>query len=300
MRARYFSFAAALALPLLVVSLASAGEEIAWPTLGDTPPGTPGTGRGDAAIVVAIEEYDQLPWVLGAEHNGQDWVGWLNRTRGIQLARVRQVFGGATVSTIRDQALEAARDVRPGGTLWFVFIGHGAPAPGLGGSVLVGQAAPRTEAALSDRSYVLLRDELLDELSATLPRDAWLVAVLDACFSGQDPTGQELVPGLQASSYRADSFTEASRRTLFVATSQLEYAGNLPGSQRPAFSYLLLGALRGWADDPAISGNGDGHVTDREAISYAETALRTALRGRRNQTPRMLGSAGALDLSGIE
>jgi hypothetical protein len=33
----------------------------------------------------------------------------------------------ATVEKIEAFAKKAAADVKPGGTLWFVFIGHGAP-----------------------------------------------------------------------------------------------------------------------------------------------------------------------------
>jgi hypothetical protein len=40
-----------------------------------------------------------------------------------------------------------------------------------------------------------------------------------------------------------------------------QFAGPLPGLGRPAFSWLVLGALRGWGD-----ADRDGTVTAREAV----------------------------------
>ena len=296
-------------LLLAVPTLLAAGGGIDWPSLSPQPPVAVGGGVNDAALVVAIEEYEKLPWVLGAEANGTDWVLWLKESRGIRLDRIRQVLGGVgTIPEIRAEAQEAVAAVKPGGTLWFVFIGHGAPSPSQGGAALLGVATPRTEKGWSDPTYVFSRDAFLDELADGLPPDAQLVAVLDTCFSGQGSRGEELLEEALQGSYRADTWElrepghpqGRGSRTVFVATSDQEYAGPLPGLGRPAFSYLLLGALRGWADDPTVSGDGSGTVSAREAVVYAETALRTALGGTRQQTPRLVSDAGGLGLPAAE
>ena len=62
-----------------------------------------------------------------------------------------------------------------------------------------------------------------------------------------------------------------------------QLAGPLPGLNRPAFSYLVLGALRGWAD-----GNGDGNVSAREVLDYSRRALRLTVKSR-VQTPTLSG-----------
>ena len=74
-----------------------------------------------------------------------------------------------------------------------------------------------------------------------------------------------------------------AKSTLVLSAARADQiAGALPGAERPAFSYLLLGALRGWADD------GDEKVTSGEAMHFVRQQLRY-LRGR-DQTPESIGS----------
>src|SRR5690606_7842205 len=54
-----------------------------------------------------------------------------------------------------------------------------------------------------------------------------------------------------------------------------------PNAERPAFSYLLLGAMRGWADD------GDGALSANEAIDWTRDQLRHV--SGRTQTPTLAG-----------
>jgi hypothetical protein len=72
--------------------------------------------------------------------------------------------------------------------------------------------------------------------------------------------------------------TDDPRTTLFTAARGNEYAGPLPGAGRPAFSYLALGGLRGWADD-----DGDGRVTNGELHTYVSRVMRALVRDRRQQ-----------------
>ena len=62
-----------------------------------------------------------------------------------------------------------------------------------------------------------------------------------------------------------------------------QYAGPLPGAARPAFSYLMLGGLRGWADL-----DGDGGVAASELHEYVSDAMRALIRGR-SQNPTLTG-----------
>lgn len=71
--------------------------------------------------------------------------------------------------------------------------------------------------------------------------------------------------------------------TVMAAGSAQQFAGPLPGLDRPAFSYLALGALRGWGD-----ADKNGAVTPREATDYARDALRLLVRDRQ-QTPEATG-----------
>ena len=58
------------------------------------------------------------------------------------------------------------------------------------------------------------------------------------------------------------------KTTILSAGEHDQFAGPLPGSlpyaDRPAFSYLTLGAMTGWGDE-----NKDGVVTVQETIRYS-------------------------------
>src|SRR5690606_18260786 len=69
---------------------------------------------------------------------------------------------------------------------------------------------------------------------------------------------------------------------ILSAAQSSELAGALPGIDRPAFSYLLLGALRGWAGDANATVTADG------AQRFVQRALRN-IPGRMSQTPSVFG-----------
>jgi len=115
------------------------------------------------------------------------------------------------------------------------------------------------------------------------------VMVIDACFSGRASAGQPIAAGLQPMILVHPA--AAATSTLLTAGKSDQFAGPLPGSDRPAFSYLVLGALRGWGD-----ANGDGVVTAEEALNYAAKALIVLPIGRA-QTPELVSGSGSLALA---
>ena len=267
---------------LILATHALAAE---WPDIS-TPPAGGGTGPQDAAVVVGIGDYDDLSDIAGASQSAVDWYQWLVKTRGVSVGRTKLIRDrGATKEEILAAARSAAERVGPGGTLWFVFVGHGAPSQDAQDGVLVGADARQTAASLYARS--VSRSELLAVLEAG--PQAHTVVVLDACFSGKAEGGGALVEGLQPT-LLSGSWRPARSLVLSAGRSN-QFAGPLPGAARPAFSYLLLGALRGWGDR-----DGDGQVTAREALDYTSDALYGLPIGRA-QTPELHGSEDALVLA---
>ena len=225
-----------------------------WPELASPVAVHPAQVR-DAAVIVSIEDYAAVPDVPGATENGRDWYTWLVRSRGLEPSRVHWLRDEDAALEMIEQALtRAASQVRRPGTLWFVFIGHGAPAKDGSEGVLVGWDAQQSVHSLFPRS---LSQSRLRELVSGGPR-APAVLVLDACFSGRAADGAPLIPGLQPLVVVAPTRSE---ETLLSAGRHDEFAGPLPGASRPAFSYLVLGALRGWGDRDR-----DGRVTPEEAV----------------------------------
>lgn len=267
----------------IVLLMASPATAQTWPDL-TRPAEAVGGGDKDAALIVSIEDYVYLPQIKGASANGKAWYLWLTRTRQVRPAAVRWVRDRrARKESLVREAEKVAGLVKPGGTLWFVFIGHGAPSLNQRDGVLVGVDADQSADGLYDRS--LPKSAVLSALRAG--PQVRTVAVIDACFSGKSATGAQLVPGLQpvlnTTLRRAGLGT-----TLLMAGSGDQFAGPLPNAAqpRPAFSYLVLGALRGWGDR-----NQDGAITAQEVVNYANEVLLTLLSDRQ-QTPELAGPAG--------
>lgn len=219
----------------------------------------------DAALVIGIDRYDALPRVVGAADNARDWEKYFLFGRHVPPERVALLTDqNATVEAIKQRASELAAKVPPGGTMFVVFIGHGAPAQGGQKGLLLGADVRPSDSSFASRSVAY------DELETTVAggTQAKTVMILDACFSGIDAGGRTLLPNVQP--IVATSLIANAKTTVFSAGTAAEYAGALPGSQRPALSYLLLGALRGWGDT-----DGDGNVTAAEAHAYASLVLRS-------------------------
>ena len=81
--------------------------------------------------------------------------------------------------------------------------------------------------------------------------------------------------------------------TLLTAARNDEYAGLLPGANRPAFSYLALGGIRGWADVDQ-----DGSVTALEVREYVDRVLRLLADDRRHRAT-LSGASQALLARGV-
>lgn len=245
-----------------------------WPDLSRAAPRV-GGGEHDAAVIVGIENYAHVAAIAGAEENATAWYEYLVRTRGVPVERVSLLLDSdATVEDIHWAVDEAGRLVTAEGTLWFVFIGHGAPSKSQNDGLLIGYDAQQKARSIEVRA--VRRGELLKRLEAS--RAESIRVLLDACFSGRSGDGEQIVAGLQPLVVAVDSETRDPRTMLFTAARNDEFAGPLPGARRPAFSYLALGALRGWADEDR-----DGSVTAQELHAYVGTALRLLVRDRRQR-----------------
>ncbi len=264
-----------LVLAFVCAGLLSSPAFASWPNL-DKPPTVAPTTTKDVAVIVAIEDYLLLPDVPGAVQNANDWEVFLRQ--GLKVKDVHVLANqDATREGILKFAKIAANDVGKGGTIWWVFIGHGAPTVDGKDGILVGMDAQQTAESLQARG--VRQNELLASLESESNNT---VVLLDACYSGRSGEGEALAAGVQPVIAISSTPQLGSTSVLMSAAKSTEVAGQLPGAQRPAFSYLMLGALRGWADD------GDGKVTASEAIYYVRRELR-GVKGRQ-QTPQMVGN----------
>ena len=270
-----------LFLSALLLGSASARAEVAWPDLA-SPARSIGGGDHDAAVIVGVEGYAFVPPVPGAEANAKAWYDYLTKTRNAAPGSVKLLLGSdAAREDMLAAAQKAAAKAGPDGTLWFVFIGHGAPSSdGKDGLLVAFDAQQKAE---SLQTHSLRRGELLKSLRAS--RAGKIVVLIDACFSGRGPDGASIAPGLQPLVTVAPLAAVDSRMVVLTAAKGDQFAGGLPGAPRPAFSYLVLGGLRGWA--------GQARVTAGDLWHYASDALDATLTGR-NQTPDLIGREGVV------
>ena len=284
-------------LPLCLLLLVPAGLGAAWPDLSQPPTEPTNDGANDVAVVIGIEDYASLPDIPGADENASDWYTWLTKGRGLRAGRVELLRNNqATDGGITDAVDKALRYLRETvdageapGTFWFVFVGHGSPSPDseVKDALLVGYDASATANGLLQRS--VRRDALLARIEAGPQRQT--VAVLDACFNGKSSGGETLAPGLQLALSTRETRQTPKGAAVFTASRGNQVAGPLPGLGRPAMSYLMLGALRGWGDR-----NRDGSVTASEALDYSLDAMRTVVKSR-PQEPELWGTSGGATLS---
>jgi hypothetical protein len=176
---------------MMIMVLGAMWTATAWAQEGYPEVGNPvaleRTGQADAALIVAVEDYLMLPPVKGAVESANDWEMYLKR--GLGVPRVHVVVNRQVT---REQILRSAQMVRnevgEGGTLWFVFIGHGAPAEGGVDGVMVGVDAQQDPESLAVRGVA--QNELLGVLHEGAQERT--VVIVDACFSGRTQTGEAL------------------------------------------------------------------------------------------------------------
>jgi len=265
-------------LPVLLMAGAALASSTSWPDLSE-PPRRSGQQRPqDAALVVSIEEYTHTFDVAGAAANGAAWSAWLREGLGVSVVKELR-DQEATKAEILAAASEVGRRVGDDGRVWVVFIGHGAPATGGSEGLLLDVDVHPTARSIAERG--LSRGDLLAALR-THNSAVETVLVLDACFSGRLEGGDALAPGLQP--LVPTQLVTPVGATVLTAARADQFAGALSDGSRPAFSYLALGALRGWADE-----NLDGKVTSEETVRYVDDALFQTTTGRA-QTPTLTGA----------
>jgi hypothetical protein len=253
-----------------------------WPSFTEAPPPTNVPALKDAAVVIAIEDYQFADDIPGARANAADWVKFLTKTQGVPATNTQLLWNvEATKEEILADTRKAMERVSPGGRVWFIFIGHGAPKKTGDDAWLIGADVRPTPDSVEQRS--VSQSELLAILESK--EGVTPILVLDACFNGKTSTGTRVMEaGLQ--DFTFVDLKTGSKAIVLSASKKDEYAGSLPGLNRPAFSYLLLGAMRGWGDT-----NKDGTVTVDEGVSYSRDALGMLLQGR-SQTPEVVGGIG--------
>lgn len=215
--------------------------------------------RKDAALVVSVEDYTFLPDLGGATRDGDALSAWLGTSRG--LDRITRV-SDPDRSQLRKGVSEAARSVRGGGTLWIYFAGHGSLDEKGARLLLTKETAP------DDLQGVRLDDLVA---SATTGRAKQVLVLLDADFGGVGRGGEPL--GLPEVKLGPIPTPANPKVAIWSATVGGEPAAAYPATGHGMFTWLTLGALRGWADG-STGGKTNGDVSLEEAQAFVSKQSR--------------------------
>ena len=226
------------------------------------------------ALIFSIEGYSVLPSVTHAKQTGRDWFRYFSRHRGIPVEQVTWLDGrSCTTKNIR-AALESIADENID-RIWFVFVGHGATV----------DRSPRIlPVDTQDSYYDVLRQgiavpTIIEQLEKSTNGE--VLALFDTSFN--EKWGNQSLFSTELPRTRAELRVSA-RSTIMFATQPSASTYLLPKSDRTAFGYLALGALRGWADE-----NNDGVVRVKELIDYTQKAIQSVQLPNLLQQPFWLG-----------
>lgn len=249
---------------LLAFSLASAGG---LPSI-DEALRTGATASADTAVVIGVEDYAFVQDVPYAQRDAASFYDLLVYSVGVPSSRVRLLDQGASKEQILEAVTDAGNDVGAGGSVWIYFAGHGAADPSTGGRMLLGDDVKQDSAAFASRGVPV--DQLKDLASA---KGGAVNLIVDACYSGLGRGGDELVAGMR---FLVPAYATAAKpgSLEWSAASGDQLSGPLHPARHGAFTYLAVGAMRGWADGQ-LDGTRDGQVTAEEAQLYVKEALRT-------------------------
>lgn len=221
----------------------------------DEPVRTGARNTKDTAVVIGVQDYDHLGTALHAVKDAGEVAEWLEYTRGVNK-RYLFVAEDPNDDELRSVIARGVARVKPGGTLWIYYSGQGAVADGT--ARIFG-----TDTTKDELASALSLPEL--EAMAARSRADRVVIIIDAPFdlSGRDELLALDAPPLTFKWAEADN----NKVTVWVADTRGHAQIYPAAGSHGLFTYLTLGALRGWADG-ADGSAADGVVTVAEAQQY--------------------------------
>ncbi len=245
----------------------------------DSPLRTGQKAPSDAAVVIGVEDYPFLGETFHVPYASRDadsFEQFLVYTRGVPAKQIHRLPGKSTKEEIEAAFEKAASEASD--TLWFYFAGHGAAHPKTRDQQLLPADTPKDARFQTPRMIALSNlQAIADRASAKQS-----IFVIDACA---EETGDRFAAPV------ALAVQPASRNVLWMAAKFGQRSGVLEPVKHGAFTYALVGALRGWADGE-LSGKKDGQVTLEEAHQYVIRSLKEW--NVRSQEPELIHHKDAL------
>jgi formylglycine-generating enzyme required for sulfatase activity len=253
---------------ILSLSLFSQAQEVPpmWPAHGSFQVPEQ-LGSEDVALIISIEDYLYVRDFRGAKENGQDWKRWFLESHGVSPERLFYLEDGeATKKNIEKTWKKVTKSLGKKGRLWFVFLGYGSSFKEE--ALLITADTPLKKNAVRKNAWAWKNVHSLLKKQ----KDVEVIAIMDSCFSGTTPEDESLNIETETLPAQALSY---ERMSLLFSNKMDGCLGEMPRLRRQPFSYLALGALRGWGDVDF-----DGQVTMQEMLGYVNKVFETVAPSR--------------------
>ncbi len=227
------------------------------------------------AVIIANENYRQVPHVAMAVNDGTTFAKYCQQTLGLPEVNIR-MYPDATLGSM----MNAVKDITDickayngDVNVIFYYAGHGIPDEATRDAYLLPVDADGRQMSVC---YPLRT--LYDELSLMGAKS--VVVFLDACFSGSTPDGGHLMTSARGIAMKPRQATPQGNMVVFSAASDAETAFPYEEKGHGLFTYFLLKKLQ----------ESKGNATLRELGDYVTKNVRekSVVVNRKAQTPTVV------------
>ncbi len=254
----------------------------------DRPVATGASSPADYAVVIGVEDYVHLRDVGYAQRDARAVRDALVHTRGIPEERV-QLLTDVDRAEILRALTRAGMRTAQGGTVWIYFAGHGAFSPARDERLLLGREVEKDVVMWQTQGVSLTEVQWLASSGG-----GRVVVVLEASFAGVGAGAETLLEDQAEGKPSAEA--PADNVVIWSGAGPAGICAPLDEALHGAFTYFLIGAMRGWADGVGQE-QADGRVTLGEAEAFVRRAL-GAIPGS-SQVPTLELGAG-LDRAAVD
>jgi len=237
------------------------------------------------AIIIGVEKYAYTPVeALYANRDAKVFKVYANKGLGIASSNIKLLVDNEAnrINTIAALKTWLPNKIIPDQSELFIFFaGHGLASDDGKELYLIpqdGNIRLLAESALSQK-YIIEQIQKLKPKSVTM--------FFDSCYSGQARDDRILVAGLRPIIIKAEEQEVPANFNIFSASNFDQTSGSINEVQHGIFSYWLMKAMEGKADD-----NQDKQITNGELIAYLKTNVsKEAFNQNREQDPMLVGDA---------
>jgi hypothetical protein len=235
------------------------------------------------ALIIGIENYENLPDARFANRDAQVFFDYANRALGVPRERIKLLVDKRATETRIKKALKhwLPSVVESNESEVYVFFaGHGLASSDHSGVYLLPEDGDPD--LLSDSA--VSKDEMLSLISRSSPKQATIF--LDTCYSGLSRTSEALIASARGISVvHKEIDASMTNITVLSASPGSEISHSLKEAKHGLFSYFLMKGLEGEAD-----GNSDNRITSTELLRYVknQVTVQAAATGK-TQTPNIEG-----------